>query len=266
MAARSTSAQLRSIAGTSFVAELEDRLDKRPSYNTISRPLPIKPMRKLFATLLFTSLALPLHAQRNLAPSTEGVPPRPINVAREKVEKPEKPKEESGESRSLLKRMFGSRPTPTPAPAPTPAPVAKRNPRAKSAPADMPTEAAAKVTPKIRPAGTAPAVPPTTATVKPKTGKGAPKKGAPAPGDAAPLDDGTKFKNAKARALEDAHIKDLKGKADSEVNETEAHKALVNYNRALFQKIREIDPSVSDYAGKVEQSMTRRIGAEKGNE
>jgi hypothetical protein len=75
-----------------------------------------------------------------------------------------------------------------------------------------------------------------------------------------------KFKAAKARALDDAHLKDLKSKADSELNESEAHKALMNYNRALFQKIREIDPSISGYAGKVEQSMTRRIGAEKGKE
>ena len=76
-------------------------------------------------------------------------------------------------------------------------------------------------------------------------------------------DDATKFRAAKAHAMEDAHLKDLKSKADSEVNEAEAHKALLNYNRALFQKIREVDPSVSDYSGKVEQSMTKRIGNEK---
>ena len=84
--------------------------------------------------------------------------------------------------------------------------------------------------------------------------------------DTAGLDDATRFKNAKAKAQEDAHIKDLRSKADGEVNESEAHKALVNYNRALFQKIREVDPSVSDYAGKVEQAMTKRLGSEKVKE
>jgi hypothetical protein len=80
------------------------------------------------------------------------------------------------------------------------------------------------------------------------------------------MDDPTKFKAAKAKAAEDPAIMDLKSKADSEVNEAEASKALAAYNRALFRKIREIDPSVSDYADKVEQSMTRRIGSEKGKE
>ena len=224
--------------------------------------MPTKPMRKLFATLLLTSLALPLHAQRSNASST-GVPPRPIAATAEKEEKPKA--EKAGESRSLLRRIFGPRPTPPPVPAPPPAPVAKKNvkPKPKTGPAEMPEEAIAKVTPK-RPAGTVPppVTPPTTAGVKPKAGKTPVKKGGPTSTDPAGLDDGTKFKTAKTKALEDAHIKDLKGKADSEVNEAEAHKALVNYNRALFQKIREIDPSVSDYAGKVEQSMTKRIGAE----
>ena len=92
------------------------------------------------------------------------------------------------------------------------------------------------------------------------------KKGTSAPVALNAGDDAVKFKIAKAQAMQDAHIKDLKGKADGEVDEAEAHKALLNYNRALFQKIREVDPSVSDYSGRVEQSMTKRIGAEKAKE
>ena len=210
-------------------------------------------MRKLFATLLLTSLALPLHAQRNTGTSNQGVPPRYLNVPAEKEAKVEKTKD----SRSLFQRLFGARPTPTPTPAPAPTPVAKRRAKPKSAPVETPEDASARVTP---PTGAV------AVTVKPKIGKGSGKKGAPVGIDAGAFDDATKFSNAKARAIEDAHIKDLKGKADGEVNEAESHKALVNYNRALFQKIREIDPSVSDYAGKVEQSMTRRLGAEKGKE
>jgi outer membrane biosynthesis protein TonB len=216
-------------------------------------------MRKLFAILLLTTLALPLHAQRFNAPSSQSAPPRPLIPSAEKAEKP-KP-ERTGDSPSLLKRMFGARPTPTPPPTPEPEPEVKRRPKTKPKPApdEMPTEAVAKA-PKT------PTVPITPATTtKPKVGKGTAKRATPAGTSVTPEDDATKFKAAKARALEDERIKDLKTKADSEVNESEAHKALVNYNRALFQKIREIDPSVSEYAGKVEQSMTRRLGAEKTN-
>ncbi len=230
-------------------------------------------MRKLIAALILTSFVLPLHAQRS------SVPPRYVSVP-EKEETAKK----SGDSRSLLQRLFGPRPTPTPAPAPkatskptpapTPKPVAKKRPKPKATSEDTSPESAPKVTPKVtpktRPASTETVTPPPTSVtpatapvVKPKTGKGAGKKGAPVSTDSAGLDDLTRFRNAKSKALEDEHVKDLKGKADSEVNEAEAHKATINYNRALFQKIREVDPSVSDYSGKVEQSMTKRIGSEK---
>jgi len=124
----------------------------------------------------------------------------------------------------------------------------------------MPVEAVTKVTPT----GTTPLTPVT--AVKPKTGKSSVKKGTTAPNTVNAVDDATRFKVAKAKALEDAHIKELKSKADGEVDEAAAHKALLNYNRALFQKIRDVDPSLSDYAGKVEQAMTKRIGAEKVKE
>lgn len=213
-------------------------------------------MRKLFTALLLTSFVLPLHAERTAAP------PRYISVP-EKAE----PAKKSGDSRSFLQRIFGGRPTPTPAPAPTPAPVVKRRPKSKPAPSETTPDTSEKVTPKPRPAATTPPTTPVTpapaTTVKAKPGKGTAKKGAAVAADSTGLDDGTRFKNAKAKALEDAHIKELKGKADGEVNEAEARKALMNYNHALFQKIREVDPSVSDYAGRVEQSMTKRLGAEK---
>lgn len=211
-------------------------------------------MRKLFAALLLTSLALPsVYGQANSAP-----PPRPLR-ARAETPVPEKA-EKPAAKRSLLQRIFGPRPTPTPVP--TPAPVVKRTPRYKPRPAPgTPTEAVTKVAPKVPP--TTPVTPAT--TVKPRTVKGSTKKGTSAVALNAG-DDAARFKVAKAQAMEDAQIKDLKSKADGEVNEAEAHKALLNYNRALFQKIREVDPSVSDYSGKVEQSMTKRLGAEKAKE
>ena len=209
-------------------------------------------MRKIFAALILTSLALPsVYGQANSAP-----PPRPLpRPAAENAEKPQT--QISGDSRNFFQRLFGVRPAPTPVP--TPAPVVKRTPRPKTKPAvETPGETVKKVTPKA-PSTETVAVTPTT---KPKTGKGG-KKGTPVTAAMISGDDATKFKAAKAKAMEDAHITDLKSKADGEVNEAEAHKALLNYNRALFQKIREVDPSVSDYSGRVEQSMSKRIGSEK---
>ncbi len=211
-------------------------------------------MRKIFAALLLTSLAMPsVYGQANSAISPRPLPPKTATPIPAKAEKPV-------DSRSFLQRIFGPRPTPTPAP--TPAPVVKRSPRPKPRPAPAPpTEAVTKVTPKAPAPATVPVAPPT--VVKSKTGKGSAKKGTPVTAAMISGDDATKFKAAKAQAMQDAHIKDLKSKADGEVNEAEAHKALLNYNRALFQKIREVDPSVSDYSGKVEQSMDKRIGNEK---
>ena len=217
-------------------------------------------MRKLFTTLLLTSFVLPLHAQRSISTSRDAVPPRLIATA-EKEEKPEKPKtDKPAQSRSFLQRMFGPRPTPTP----PPAPVVKNHPKPKPKPAtdESTDETPKKVTPKAPSTGETPS---TTGTTKPKTAKPV-KKGAPTSTDGTALDDATKFKNAKTKALEDAHIKELKSRADGEVNEAEAQKALESYNRALFQKIREIDPSVGDYSGKVEQAMHRRLNAEKSKE
>jgi len=80
------------------------------------------------------------------------------------------------------------------------------------------------------------------------------------------MDDPAKFKAVKGQAMEDPALLELKNKADSEVDEAGANKALMDYNRALFRKVREIEPSLTDYADRVEQSMTKRIGAEKGRE
>ena len=104
----------------------------------------------------------------------------------------------------------------------------------------------------------------------PPKGKGAKsktvaKKAAtpPAELDLTGMDDGAKFKAVKAQAMEDPEVKDLKAKADGEVDDAAAQKALVAYNRALFKKIRELEPSVSAYSERVEASMTKRLSAEK---
>jgi len=212
-------------------------------------------MRKLIVALLVTSFALPF--VNGQGPSARGrrvpVPgsPNPGETAPEPS--PRKP--------SLFKRLFGPLPTPTPiprvTPTPKPAPIVKRRPRPKARPV-----ATAKPAVAANTTASATASPAVKAPAKPSTKT----KATPPTSVASGLDDPAKFQTAKAAASEDPAIKDLKNKADGEVNEAEAGKALAAYNRALFRKIREIDPSVSEYADKVEQSMTKRIGAEKGTE
>ena len=66
--------------------------------------------------------------------------------------------------------------------------------------------------------------------------------------------------------MEDPQVKELKAKADSEVDEADARKALDAYNRALFRKVREIEPSLDGYVDKIEASLSKRLSAEKGKD
>ena len=179
--------------------------------------------------------------------------------------------------RSVFGRMFGGKPKPTPTPAPTPAPVVKPKPKPKARPkaAATPEEPAPAETAKPTEATTPPApTKPETDTAKPavetappapkpgKTGKSASKPKAP---EAPALDDDTKYKNARTTALADEQIKELKTKADSAVDEEEAHRASVAYNKALFRKIRQVDPSLDAYVDPIEAAMMKRLTAEKRN-
>ena len=238
-------------------------------------------MRKIFAALLVISFVLPSADALPVRHAKEPETPEP-DVPKPVVIKPSGP--------SFFQRLFSTGATPTPAPirksvatpTPTPAPVVKRRPRRPAPVEDTDSEtpkvnATAKTTaaPKVKPVATAKADPPETTgselppppkvkTAKTKIGG---KKTAPAVKlDLTGMDDAAKFKAVKAQAAEDQEVKDLKARADGEVNEAAAQKALVAYNRALFKKIIEIEPSVSAYAEKVEAAMTRRLSAEKGRQ
>lgn len=110
--------------------------------------------------------------------------------------------------------------------------------------------------PAVKPDDGAPAVEPT--AVKPSRTSKKP--------ELAGLDDAAKFKAVKSTALEDADIKALKTKADTTVDEAEAHRTSIEYNKALFRKIRSIEPSLGAYVESVEQAMMKRLGAEKSQQ
>ena len=52
----------------------------------------------------------------------------------------------------------------------------------------------------------------------------------------------------------------LKAKADDAATDEESRKALRAYNKALFDKIRKLDSTVSDRADRMEAAIMKRLG------
>ena len=69
-----------------------------------------------------------------------------------------------------------------------------------------------------------------------------------------------KYEDARAKAMESPKVKDLREKADTAPGEEESRNALRAYNKALFEQIRTIDPSLRDYTTKMESAVMRRLG------
>jgi hypothetical protein len=59
--------------------------------------------------------------------------------------------------------------------------------------------------------------------------------------------------------VDDPHVKSLKAKADDASTDEESRKALRAYNKALFEKIRKIDDSVSERADRLEAAILKRL-------
>ena len=69
-----------------------------------------------------------------------------------------------------------------------------------------------------------------------------------------------RFQEAMTTAKADPTLQQLKAKSDNALTEAEGRKAGAAYTRALFQRIREIDSTVAEYASGVEDAILRRIG------
>ena len=127
----------------------------------------------------------------------------------------------------------------------------------------MPVTATATTVKKPAPSGSATAL----ATPAPKPTKTAPitatKPAKPLvepPADAdAEVKEKFRFDQARAKVGEDPQVKALKQKADEASTDDESRKALRAYNRALFEKIRKIDSSVSDRATRLEAAILKRL-------
>ena len=67
---------------------------------------------------------------------------------------------------------------------------------------------------------------------------------------------------AKARALADPHIQDLQSAMDGATGD-DAKAASRRYYKALYEKMREIDPSVKDRIDRTEAATMRRVEQEQ---
>jgi len=72
----------------------------------------------------------------------------------------------------------------------------------------------------------------------------------------------THFLAAKAKALQDEHVKELQAKAD-EASGDNAKTASRRYYKALYGKMREIDPSLNDRIDRTEAAALRRVEREE---
>jgi hypothetical protein len=214
-------------------------------------------MRKLLV-ILFITATLPAFAQTTPAPRGGKKP-----VEATATPEPKK---------SFLGRIFGKptvKATPTPTPSPTPAKPKPKIVKPKPTPTPAPPETPATDTPQTpepvavqpvpaQPENTKPAkpdkkpvaVPPKIAT----TAKTKPEKP-----DVSALDDTAKYQAIKQVAAQDPEIVELRSKADSAIDEAEAKKTSIAYNRALFQKIRALEPSLDAYVDKLEQAVLKRL-------
>jgi len=69
-----------------------------------------------------------------------------------------------------------------------------------------------------------------------------------------------KYEAAKVKAAEDPEVKKMKEKADAAPTEEDARKALRDYNKALFKRMREIDPSIKERVDRMETAVLNRLG------
>jgi hypothetical protein len=192
--------------------------------------------------------------------------------------------------RSFFQRLFGRRTKPTAqrvAPATTPQPVAPRPRRPRSGTTVGRQEATSEETetskkkaePKaasekpesadgqVKDTGAKPdegTATETSAPPKQKSGKGSratAKRATPPPDLTTPeAQEKWKYDEARTKASEDQEVRTLKEKADASPNEDEGRRALRAYNKALFDKMRRIDPTIKERIDAMEAGVMKRLG------
>ncbi|MDB6173585.1 MAG: hypothetical protein JWL59_2896 [Chthoniobacteraceae bacterium] len=204
--------------------------------------------------------------------------PKPSAAAKAKTPEPEATPEPK--KRGLMGRVFGKKETPEATPAATPAPQAAPTPRTgrKSRPADDSQESSTAKSKKADPEKAAAQKAQATESSPEKAANAQPatttrgKKGAKTPvaavkkpGNEPPATtdpevlEKWKLSEAKTKALEDPELRAIKSKADAALSDEESRKTLRIYNKALFSKIREIDPSIKERADRMEIAILKQL-------
>jgi hypothetical protein len=84
---------------------------------------------------------------------------------------------------------------------------------------------------------------------------------AQASGDADAIEK-AKYDEVKSRAAADEKVAALKQKAEAAPTEEEGRKDLRAYNKALFQKMRALDPSLKARIDRMEAAVLKQLGEE----
>lgn len=67
------------------------------------------------------------------------------------------------------------------------------------------------------------------------------------------------FQEIKAKALEDKKIQELQDKADNAADDEAQRKASKEYYKALYAKIRKLDPALKDRTERMESATMQRL-------
>jgi len=68
-----------------------------------------------------------------------------------------------------------------------------------------------------------------------------------------------RYRQVRSKALEDPNVLKLQDKADTAVNEDEQKAASKQYYKALFGKMRELEPALKDRIDRTEAATLRRL-------
>jgi hypothetical protein len=162
--------------------------------------------------------------------------------------------------------------TASPSPSPSATPARKHHAKSAASPSPSPAAATEETKPEATPTPAPPeATPAPEGTPKP-SGNGlttqipfvpsTEKPQAPLVETKTPAEEeeeeSSRFQAAKTKAMQDPHLQELQSKADSAIGD-EARVATRRYYKALYSKMRAIDPSLSDRIDRTEEATMRRV-------
>lgn len=225
-------------------------------------------MKFALALGLALALAIPFSPAQETAHAPKPSPTR-ANVVRAKPAPTpaETPAETKKEKRKFWEWLFPPRkpkasPSPEPAPSPTPKPRATPRPasaKAASAASAASTASTPASTPRPR------ATPESANTFSDAIPFVAPDPGEPAPALPDPLQEEAekeRYREVRTKALEDPAILKLQQTADTAAQGNPQKTASKAYYKALFQKMRALDPSLKERIDRMEAATLRRVESE----